>query len=160
MVSAAPRRMNTRPPPSPARKPRLNTAPIFAIRKLLDKIGKAASDVDLWEINEAFAVVTMAAIRELALHPARVNVNGGACALGHPIGDSDGAVAAIESVRASYGPARILVCCAGIAPAGRIIGRNGPMALAAFRRVIDVNLLGSFNLLRLAAADMAGAISN
>jgi acetyl-CoA C-acetyltransferase len=62
------------------------TAPIFAIRKLLDKIGWAASDVDLWEINEAFAVVTMAAIRELALDPARVNVNGGACALGHPIG--------------------------------------------------------------------------
>jgi acetyl-CoA C-acetyltransferase len=42
--------------------------------------------VDLWEINEAFAVVTMAAIRDLALDPAKVNVNGGACALGHPIG--------------------------------------------------------------------------
>jgi acetyl-CoA C-acetyltransferase len=62
------------------------TAPIFAIRKLLEKIGWVASDVDLWEINEAFAVVTMAAIRELTLDPARVNVNGGACALGHPIG--------------------------------------------------------------------------
>jgi acetyl-CoA C-acetyltransferase len=62
------------------------TAPIFAIRKLLEKIGWSASEVDLWEINEAFAVVTMAAIRDLALDPARVNVNGGACALGHPIG--------------------------------------------------------------------------
>jgi acetyl-CoA C-acetyltransferase len=62
------------------------TAPIFAIRKLLTKIGWDAGDVDLWEINEAFAVVTMAAIRDLALDPARVNVNGGACALGHPIG--------------------------------------------------------------------------
>jgi acetyl-CoA C-acetyltransferase len=62
------------------------TAPIFAIRKLLAKIGWAAGDVDLWEINEAFAVVTMAAIRDLALDPKRVNVNGGACALGHPIG--------------------------------------------------------------------------
>ncbi len=62
------------------------TAPIFAIRKLLEKIGWSAADVDLWEINEAFAVVTMAAIRDLALDPARVNVNGGACALGHPIG--------------------------------------------------------------------------
>jgi acetyl-CoA C-acetyltransferase len=62
------------------------TAPIFAIRKLLTKIGWAAGDVDLWEINEAFAVVTMAAIRDLVLDPARVNVNGGACALGHPIG--------------------------------------------------------------------------
>jgi acetyl-CoA C-acetyltransferase len=62
------------------------TAPIFAIQKLLAKIGWAASEVDLWEINEAFAVVTMAAIRDLALDPAKVNVNGGACALGHPIG--------------------------------------------------------------------------
>jgi len=62
------------------------TAPIFAIRKLLERIGWAASDVDLWEINEAFAVVTMAAISDLPLDPARVNVNGGACALGHPIG--------------------------------------------------------------------------
>jgi acetyl-CoA C-acetyltransferase len=62
------------------------TAPIFAIRKLLAKIGWDTGDVDLWEINEAFAVVTMAAIRDLALDPARVNVNGGACALGHPIG--------------------------------------------------------------------------
>jgi acetyl-CoA C-acetyltransferase len=62
------------------------TAPIFAIRKLLEKIGWSAAEVDLWEINEAFAVVTMAAIRDLALDPARVNVNGGACALGHPIG--------------------------------------------------------------------------
>jgi acetyl-CoA C-acetyltransferase len=62
------------------------TAPIFTIRKLLAKLGWAAGDVDLWEINEAFAVVTMAAIRDLALDPARVNVNGGACALGHPIG--------------------------------------------------------------------------
>jgi acetyl-CoA C-acetyltransferase len=62
------------------------TAPIFAIRKLLDKIGWQAAEVDLWEINEAFAVVTMAAIQDLALDPAKVNVNGGACALGHPIG--------------------------------------------------------------------------
>jgi acetyl-CoA C-acetyltransferase len=53
---------------------------------LLERIGWSAKDVDLWEINEAFAVVTMAAIRDLALDPARVNVNGGACALGHPIG--------------------------------------------------------------------------
>jgi len=62
------------------------TAPIPAIRKLLDRVGWQASDVDLFEINEAFAVVAMAAIRDLALDPARVNVNGGATALGHPIG--------------------------------------------------------------------------
>ena len=58
------------------------------MQKLLDKAGWAAGDVDLWEINEAFAVVTMAAIRDLALDPAKVNIHGGACALGHPIGAS------------------------------------------------------------------------
>ena len=76
--------------------------------------------------------------------------------LGCDVTDSDSAVAAIGAVNDAFGPARILVCCAGIAPAGRIVGRNGPMPLAAFRRVMDVNLLGTFNLLRLAAADMAG----
>jgi NAD(P)-dependent dehydrogenase (short-subunit alcohol dehydrogenase family) len=80
----------------------------------------------------------------------------GGVGTGCDVTDSDSAVTAIERVKAEYGPARILVCCAGIAPAGRIIGRNGPMPLASFRRVIDVNLLGSFNVLRLAAADMAG----
>ncbi|MGR7919989.1 acetyl-CoA C-acyltransferase [Zobellella denitrificans] len=63
-------------------------APIGAIHKLLDKLGWQASEVDLFEINEAFAVVALLAIRELGLDPARVNVNGGACALGHPIGAS------------------------------------------------------------------------
>ncbi|PSJ46591.1 acetyl-CoA C-acyltransferase [Zobellella endophytica] len=63
-------------------------APIGAINKLLDKLGWQASEVDLFEINEAFAVVALLAIRELGLDPARVNVNGGACALGHPIGAS------------------------------------------------------------------------
>jgi acetyl-CoA C-acetyltransferase len=62
------------------------TAPIPAIRKLLDKVGWKASDVDLYEINEAFAVVPMAAARDLAIPRDRLNVNGGACALGHPIG--------------------------------------------------------------------------
>jgi acetyl-CoA C-acetyltransferase len=64
------------------------TAPIGAIRKLLSKLDWTVDDVDLYEINEAFAVVTMAAIRDLALDPERVNVHGGACALGHPIGAS------------------------------------------------------------------------
>jgi acetyl-CoA C-acetyltransferase len=63
-------------------------APIGAIDKLLDRLGWQASEVDLFEINEAFAVVALLAIRELGLDPARVNVNGGACALGHPIGAS------------------------------------------------------------------------
>ena len=64
------------------------TAPVGAIQNLLEKLSWAASDVDLFEINEAFAVVTMAAIHELELDHAKVNINGGACALGHPIGAS------------------------------------------------------------------------
>ena len=62
------------------------TAPVAAIRKTLARVGWSARDVDLYEINEAFAAVTLAAVRDLELDPARVNVNGGACALGHPIG--------------------------------------------------------------------------
>ncbi len=62
------------------------TAPVFAFQKLLKKVGWQAGDVDLWEINEAFAAVTMASMRDLNLDRAQVNVNGGACALGHPIG--------------------------------------------------------------------------
>ena len=64
------------------------TAPIGALRKLMDKTGWSLADVDLFEINEAFAVVTMAAMRELGLPHEKVNVHGGACALGHPIGAS------------------------------------------------------------------------
>lgn len=62
------------------------TAPIPAIRKLLDKAGWSVGDIDLFEINEAFAVVAMAAQRDLAIPREKLNVNGGACALGHPIG--------------------------------------------------------------------------
>ena len=64
------------------------TAPVGAVQKLLKKIGWNVKDVDLWEINEAFAVVPMAAMKELGLSHDIVNVNGGACALGHPIGAS------------------------------------------------------------------------
>jgi len=64
------------------------TAPVFAMEKLLTQLGKRAADIDLFEINEAFAVVAMAAIHELQLDHARVNIHGGACALGHPIGAS------------------------------------------------------------------------
>jgi acetyl-CoA C-acetyltransferase len=67
---------------------KFTTAPVFAMQKLLGKLGWTAKDVDLYEINEAFAVVTMAATRDLGLDPDQVNVNGGACALGHPIGAS------------------------------------------------------------------------
>ncbi len=63
-------------------------APIGAIKSLLDKTGWNKADVDLWEINEAFAMVTMLAIRELELDPSTVNIHGGACAQGHPIGST------------------------------------------------------------------------
>jgi len=64
------------------------TAPAGAIKRVLEKTGWAAAAVDLYEINEAFAIVTMAAMRDVGLDHARVNVHGGACALGHPIGAS------------------------------------------------------------------------
>jgi acetyl-CoA C-acetyltransferase len=67
---------------------RFPTAPIGALRKLFEKTGWSADSVDLYEINEAFAVVAMAAMRDLGLPHDKVNVNGGACALGHPIGAS------------------------------------------------------------------------
>lgn len=63
-------------------------APVGAMNKVLEKAGWTTADVDLWEINEAFAMVTMLAINELKLDENKVNVNGGACALGHPIGAS------------------------------------------------------------------------
>lgn len=62
---------------------------------------------------------------------------------------------AVAKAAEAHGPARILVNCAGVAPAKRIVGRDGPMALDDFRRVIDINLIGTFNLLRLAAAGMS-----
>jgi len=65
-----------------------STAPVGAVNKLLKNLGWAVIDVDLWEINEAFAVVPMAAMKELSIPHEIVNVNGGACALGHPIGAS------------------------------------------------------------------------
>ncbi len=64
------------------------TSPVSAIRHLHDKLGWSPDNVDLYEVNEAFAVVTMAAMKDVGLDHARVNVNGGACALGHPIGAS------------------------------------------------------------------------
>ncbi len=64
------------------------TAPVPAAKKLLARIGWSVADVDLWEVNEAFAVVPMAFMHEMGLSPDRMNVNGGACALGHPIGAS------------------------------------------------------------------------
>jgi acetyl-CoA C-acetyltransferase len=70
------------------------TAPVGAMRKLFEKTGWSAGAVDLYEINEAFAVVTMAAMKEFGLVHDKVNVHGGACALGHPIGASGARIVA------------------------------------------------------------------
>jgi acetyl-CoA C-acetyltransferase len=64
------------------------TAPVGAIQKVLDKAGWTVDSVDLFEVNEAFAVVAMAPMRELGIPHAKLNLHGGACALGHPIGAS------------------------------------------------------------------------
>jgi NAD(P)-dependent dehydrogenase (short-subunit alcohol dehydrogenase family) len=79
----------------------------------------------------------------------------GGIGIGCDVAEAASAEAAVAKARDAHGPARLLVNCAGVGTAGRIVGRDGPMPLAAFERVIRINLIGSFNLLRLAAADMA-----
>jgi NAD(P)-dependent dehydrogenase (short-subunit alcohol dehydrogenase family) len=78
----------------------------------------------------------------------------GALAIVCDVADPDATAAALAQARAAHGPAHILINCAGIAPAKRIVGRDGPMPLTDFERVIKVNLIGTFNAMRLAAADM------
>ena len=70
------------------------------------------------------------------------------------VSSAESGEAAVAASREAIGAARICVNCAGIGPAARIVGRNGPQALSAFERVISVNLIGTFNIMRLAAADM------
>ncbi len=78
----------------------------------------------------------------------------GGLGLACDVGSAEAAEAAVAQAKEAHGPVRVLVNCAGIAPAKRIVGRDGPMPLAAFEQVIRANLIGSFNLLRLAAAEM------
>lgn len=90
------------------------TAPVEAIRKLLERIGWSTDSVDLYEVNEAFAVVAMAAMRELRLPPEKVNIHGGACALGHPIGASGARIvvtllAALSKYRLKRGVASLCI---------------------------------------------------
>jgi NAD(P)-dependent dehydrogenase (short-subunit alcohol dehydrogenase family) len=80
----------------------------------------------------------------------------GGLAIACDVTDDRAMAAAIAEARAAHGPARILVNCAGVGPAKRIVGRDGPMPLADFERVIRINLIGTFNAMRLAAADMQG----
>lgn len=92
-----------------------STAPIGAVQKLLRQLNWPTGDVDLYEINEAFAVVTLAAMRALALPHARVNVHGGACALGHPIGASGARilVTLIAALRRRGGGRGVASLCIG-----------------------------------------------
>jgi acetyl-CoA C-acetyltransferase len=91
------------------------TAPVGAMRRLAEKTGVALADVDLFEINEAFAAVAMAAIRELSLDPAKVNVRGGAVALGHPIGASGARILTtlVHALRREHKKRGIAAICIG-----------------------------------------------
>ena len=91
------------------------TAPVAAISKLLEKTGWSVADVDLFEVNEAFATVAMAPIRELGIPHAKLNVNGGACALGHPIGASGARilVTLLHALQRSGGRKGIAALCIG-----------------------------------------------
>jgi NAD(P)-dependent dehydrogenase (short-subunit alcohol dehydrogenase family) len=103
-------------------------------------LAAAGAKVAILDVNEAAAAEIAGEIGGLAV---RCDVS-----------DAASGEAAVASARIAHGAARILVNCAGIGPAARIVGRDGPIALGDFRRVIEINLIGSFNLMRLAAADM------
>jgi len=102
----------------------------------------------------AGARVTVMDVNEEAL--AKVAEEIGGQAVQCDVTSADSAEAAVARARAAHGTARVLVNCAGIAPAKRIVGRDGPMPLEDFTRVIDVNLVGSFNMIRLVAAELYG----
>jgi NAD(P)-dependent dehydrogenase (short-subunit alcohol dehydrogenase family) len=103
-------------------------------------LAKAGAKVTLFDVNLAAA---QAVATEIGGHAVVVDV-----------ADAQSVEAGFADAKAKHGAARILVNCAGIAPAARIVGKEGPMPLADFERVIKVNLIGSFNTLRVAAADM------
>ncbi len=90
-------------------------APVGAIEKVLKKAGWDAKDVDLWEVNEAFAMVTMLAIDGFNLDEAKVNINGGACSLGHPLGSSGSRiiVTLIHALKRTGGKKGIAALCIG-----------------------------------------------
>jgi NAD(P)-dependent dehydrogenase (short-subunit alcohol dehydrogenase family) len=111
-------------------------------RATAQALAQAGARVALLDVNEAAAAAVATETGGLALSCDVTNA-----------ADTERAVAA---ARERHGPARLVVACAGIGTAGRIVGRDGPLSLDEFRRTIEVNLIGSFNLLRLAAADMIG----
>ena len=101
-------------------------------------LAAAGAKVAILDINLAAAEAVAARIGGIAA----------AC----DVADADSAVAALAAATAAHGPARVLVNCAGVVNPGRIVGRDGPLPLAAFEKVIRINLIGTFNLLRLVAA--------
>jgi NAD(P)-dependent dehydrogenase (short-subunit alcohol dehydrogenase family) len=103
-------------------------------------LGAAGAKVAVLDVNEKAAAEVAASINGIAA----------AC----DVADSASAEAALKQAAAAHGPARVLINCAGIGPAKRIVGRDGPMPLADYERVIRVNLIGTFNMMRLAAAAM------
>lgn len=105
-------------------------------------LAAAGARVALLDLNAEAAAATAREIGGLAL----------AC----DVADAASAEAAVARAAAEHGTARILVNCAGICPAARVVGRHGPAALDAFARVIEINLVGTFNLMRLVAAGAAG----
>lgn len=107
------------------------------------------------QLAAAGAKVTVLDVNDVAAEAVAKEIGG--LGLGCDVGSAEEAEIAVAKAREAHGPCRVLVNCAGIAPAKRIVGRDGPMALEAFEHVIRVNLIGSFNLLRLAAADMLGS---
>src|SRR3954468_4872880 len=104
------------------------------------QLAKAGAKVACLDINLDGAKVVAAKIGGIAI---RCDVT-----------SADGAAAALKEARDKNGPARILVNCAGIGPAKRMVGRDGPMPLEDFAKVIAINLTGTFNMMRLVAADM------
>ena len=103
-------------------------------------LAAAGAKVTVFDINEAGAA---SVARDL-----------GGVGIGCDVASADGAKAGIEKAKAAHGAARILVNCAGVGPAKRIVGRDGPQPLEDFERVIRINLIGTFNMMRLVAADM------
>ena len=110
-------------------------------RATAEALAAGGARVAILDVNEAAATE---AAREIGGFAIRCDVT-----------DAASVEAAVAAARQRHGPARIAVNCAGVGTAGRIVGRDGPLPLDAFRRVIEVNLIGSFNLLRVAAAEMA-----
>jgi len=103
-------------------------------------LAAAGAKVAVFDLNEAEGAAVAAEIGGLFV----------AC----NVAEAGSAERAVETAKAAHGGARILVTCAGIAPAGKIVGKSGPMALEAFRRVVDVNLNGTLNVMRLVACNL------